>query len=87
MNVNFFLEREIFFLSVIFFAKRGTSVESHATHAARARNKRGSSVEVAWILRGFCVGFARNLILFLFEREREGYKRFADCTVRWRYTL
>ena len=32
-------------------------------------------------LRGFCVGFARNLILFLFEREREGYKRFADCTV------
>ena len=33
-------------------------------------------------LRGFCVGFARNLILFLFEREREGYKHFADCTVR-----
>ena len=32
-------------------------------------------------LRGFCVGFARNLILFLFEREREGYKRFAACTV------
>ena len=32
-------------------------------------------------LRGFCVGFARNLILFLFEREHEGYKRFADCTV------
>ena len=29
----------------------------------------------------FCVGFARNLILFLFEREHEGYKRFADCTV------
>ena len=56
-------------------------MKSHATHAARARNKRGSSVEVAWILRGFCVGFARNLILFLFEREREGYKRFADCTV------
>ena len=27
------------------------------------------------------MGFARNLILFLFEREREGYKRFADCTV------
>ena len=66
---------------MIFFAKRGTSVKSHATHAARARNKRGSSVEVAWILRGFCVGFARNLILFLFEREHEGYKRFADCTV------
>ena len=35
-------------------------------------------------LRGFCVGFARNLILFLFEREREGYKRFADCTVTHR---
>ena len=66
---------------MIFFAKRGTSVKSHATHAARARNKRGSSVEVAWILRGFCVGFARNLILFLFEREHEGYKRFAGCTV------
>ena len=32
-------------------------MESHVTHAARARNKRGSSVEVAWILRGFCVGF------------------------------
>ena len=32
-------------------------------------------------LRGFCVGFARNLILFLFEHEHEGYKRFADCTV------
>ena len=27
------------------------------------------------------MGFERNLILFLFEREREGYKRFADCTV------
>ena len=27
------------------------------------------------------MGFARNLILFLFEREHEGYKRFADCTV------
>ena len=56
-------------------------MKSHATHAARARNKRGSSVDFARILRGFCVGFARNLILFLFEREREGYKRFADCTV------
>ena len=54
----FFLERDFFFLSVIFFAKRGTSVKSHATHAARARNKHGSSVEVVWILRGFCVGFA-----------------------------
>ena len=56
-------------------------MKSLATHAARARNKRGSSVDFARILRGFCVGFARNLILFLFEREREGYKRFADCTV------
>ena len=27
------------------------------------------------------MGFARNLILFLFEREREGFKRFAACTV------
>ena len=36
-------------------------------------------------LRGFCVGFARNLILFLFEREHEGYKRFADCTVYVEY--
>ena len=66
---------------VFFFAKRGTSIKSHTTHAAIARNKRGSSVEVVWILTGFYVGFARNLILFLFEREREGYKRFADCTV------
>ena len=56
-------------------------MKSHATHAARARNKRGSSVDFARILCGFCVGFAGNLILFLFEREREGYKRFADCTV------
>ena len=39
-------------------------MKSHATHAARARNKRGSSVDFARILRGFCVGFARNLILF-----------------------
>ena len=38
-------------------------------------------MDFARILRGFCVGFARNLILFLFEREREGYKRFAACTV------
>ena len=36
-------------------------------------------MDFARILRGFCVGFARNLIFFLFERE--GYKRFADCTV------
>ena len=27
------------------------------------------------------MGFARKLILFLFEREHEGYKRFAACTV------
>ena len=59
------------------FAKRGTSVKSQATHAV----ERGISVEVAWILRGFCVGFAWNLILVLFEREREGYKRFFACTV------
>ena len=32
-------------------------------------------------LREFCVDFARNFILFLFEREHEEYKRFADCTV------
>ena len=31
--------------------------------------------------RGFCVGFAWNLILFSFMREREGYKHHADCTV------
>ena len=31
--------------------------------------------------RGFCVGFAWNLILFSFVREREGYKHHADCTV------
>ena len=38
-------------------------------------------MDFARILRGLCVGFARNLIPFLFEREHEGYKRFADCTV------
>ena len=31
--------------------------------------------------RGFCVGFAWNLILFSFVREREGYEHHADCTV------
>ena len=31
--------------------------------------------------RGFCVGFAWNLIPFSFVREREGYKHHADCTV------
>ena len=31
--------------------------------------------------RGFCVGFAWNLIFFSFVREREGYKHHADCTV------
>ena len=25
--------------------------------------------------------YARNIIFFLFERKREGYKRHADCTV------
>ena len=25
--------------------------------------------------------YARNIILFLFEQERKGYKRNADCTV------
>ena len=33
--------------------------------------------------RGFCVGFAWNLILFSFVREREGYKHHADCTVHY----
>ena len=32
--------------------------------------------------RGFCVGFAWNLIHFSFMREREGYKHHADSTVR-----
>ena len=41
-------------MSVINFAERGTNVKSHATHAI----ERGISVEVAWILRGTCVGFA-----------------------------
>ena len=31
--------------------------------------------------RGFCVGFAWNLIFFSFVREREGHKHHADCTV------
>ena len=35
-------------------------MKSHATHAARARNKRGSSVEVAWILRGLFLGVLRG---------------------------
>ena len=61
MNVIFFLERDFFFLERDVFAKRGTSVKSHATYAARARNKRGSSVDFPRILRGFCVGFARVL--------------------------
>ena len=34
--------------------------------------------------RGFCVGFAWNLSLFSFVREREGYKHHADRTV---YTI
>ena len=44
-------------------------------------------MDFARILRGFCVGFARNLIPFLFEREHEGYKRFADCTVQRTFIL
>ena len=35
--------------------------------------------------RGFCVGFAWNLIPFSFVREREGYKHHADCTVHVYY--
>ena len=54
---------------------------SHATHTLLARNKRGHSVEQAWILRGMSEGFAWNLIFFSFVREREGYKHHADCTV------
>ena len=37
--------------------------------------------------RGFCVGFAWNLILFSFMREREGYKHHADCTVPVKFVL
>ena len=37
--------------------------------------------------RGFCVGFAWNLILFSFVREREGYKHHADCTVSCTNTI
>ena len=55
-------------------------MKSHATHAVE-RGISGSSVDFARNVRGFCVGFARNLIVFLFEREHEGYKRFAACTV------
>ena len=54
---------------------------SHATHTLLARNKRGHSVDFARNEQGFCVGFAWNLILFSFVREREGYKHHADCTV------
>ena len=34
-------------------------------------------MELAWVSRGYC----EELNPFLFEREREGYKRFAACTV------
>ena len=44
-------------------------------------------MDFARILRGLCVGFARNLILFLFEREHEGYKRFADCIFEQKWHL
>ena len=54
---------------------------SHATLTLLARNERGNSVEQAWILQGMSEGFAWNLILFSFVREREGYKHHADCTV------
>ena len=33
------------------------------------------------------MGFAKNLILVLFERKREGYKRHADCTVICSFSL
>ena len=33
------------------------------------------------------MGFAWNLILFSFMREREGYKHHADCTVPTIYGL
>ena len=29
--------------------------------------------------------YARNIIFFLFEHEREGYIRHADCTVACEY--
>ena len=54
---------------------------SHATHTLLARNERGHSVDFARNKRGFCTGFAWNLILFSFMRDREGYKHHADCTV------
>ena len=38
-------------------------------------------VEIAWILRGTCVEYARNIIPFLFEHKREGYKRHAGYNV------
>ena len=49
-----------------------TLLGSHATRAVSARNERGNNVKRAWILQGKCVWFARNVILFLFEHEREG---------------
>ena len=46
-----------------------------------ARGEHGNSKERAWILRGTSVGFARNVIPLLFQRERKGCKCRADCTV------
>ena len=31
--------------------------------------------------------YARKIILFLFEHEREGYKRHADCTVVLKFNV
>ena len=47
------------------------------SHAVSGRDERGKSVDFA----GTCMVFARNVILFLFERKYEGYKCRADCTV------
>ena len=33
------------------------------------------------------MGFAWNLILFSFVREREGYKHHADCTVQMCFSI
>ena len=38
-------------------------------------------MDFEWVLRGFC----EELNPFLFEREREGYKRFVACTVPTMY--
>ena len=66
----FFPERGIIFLRV---KQSWTSVKWLRSHA--------TSMEIAWILRGTCVEYARDIILFLFEHKREGYKLHTDCTV------